>query len=82
MIYGLKLHVERLEDGGDYHYLATSPDLPGLLVAGDSPEECIIMAPQVASALLTSMLEAGDPLPSHLEEVKDLPFQSSVLVEV
>ena len=82
MIYGLKLHVERLEDGGDYHYLATSPDLPGLLVAGDSPEECIIMAPQVASALLTSMLEAGDPLPPHLQELKDLPFQSSVLVEV
>ena len=82
MIYGLKLHVERLEDGGDYHYLATSPDLPGLLVAGDSPEECIAMAPQVASALLTSMLEAGDPLPAHLQEMKGLPFQSSVLVEV
>ena len=29
-IYDLAIHVEETHDGGDYRYVATSPDLPGL----------------------------------------------------
>ena len=40
-IYDLAIHVEEIHDGGDYRYVATSPDLPGLLVAGDTAEEVL-----------------------------------------
>jgi len=38
-IYDLAIHVEEIQDGGGYRYLATSSDLSGLLLAGDTPEE-------------------------------------------
>ena len=53
-IYNLRIVVEALDDG-DYRYLATSPDLPNLFVAGETPEEVLSLAPQVASALIASM---------------------------
>ncbi len=53
-IYSLRIIVEALDDG-DYRYLATSPDLPNLIVAGETPEEVLSLAPQVASALIASM---------------------------
>lgn len=54
-IYNLRLVVEELKDDGDYKYLATSPNLPNLIVAGDTPDEVLALAPQVASALIASM---------------------------
>jgi predicted RNase H-like HicB family nuclease len=50
----LKIELEELNDGGDYRYMATSPDLPGLLVVGDTAEEVLALAPQVASAWIAS----------------------------
>ncbi len=47
----------------DYRYMATSPDLPNLIVVGDTPDEVLALAPQVASALIASMKAAGDPIP-------------------
>ena len=64
ILYDLRIKVEELTDGGDYRYLATSPDLPNLLVAGDTAEEVLVLAPQVAAALIASMKAAGDPLPA------------------
>lgn len=74
-IYSLRIVVEELEDG-DYRYLATSPDLPNLIVAGETPEEVLSLAPQVASALIASMKEFGDLLPQTLHRVESLPFTS------
>jgi predicted RNase H-like HicB family nuclease len=51
----LEIRVEELADGGDYHYVATSPDLPSLIVAGDTPEEVLALAPRVAEALIASI---------------------------
>lgn len=62
-IYSLRIVVEELDDTGDYKYLATSPDLPNLIVAGDTPDEVLGLAPQVASALIASMKAHGDKLP-------------------
>jgi hypothetical protein len=36
MLYDLKVELEELDDGSDYHYMATSPDLPNLIVVGDT----------------------------------------------
>jgi predicted RNase H-like HicB family nuclease len=82
MFYELEVRVEELRDGGDYHYLATSPDLPNLIVAGDTAEEVLALAPQVASALISLMKAAGDPLPDTLRAIPALPLVSHIAVPV
>ncbi|MBX7236467.1 MAG: type II toxin-antitoxin system HicB family antitoxin [Caldilineales bacterium] len=67
-VYDIQIRVEELADGGDYRYLATSPDLPGLLVVGDTAEEVLTLAPDVASALIDSIHALGDPLPPSVKE--------------
>ena len=47
-LYDIQIKVEKLRDEGDYRYVATSPDLPGLLVVGDTAEEVLSLAPDVA----------------------------------
>lgn len=79
-IYNLRIVVEELPDTGDYKYLATSPDLPNLIVAGDTPDEVLGLAPQVASALIASMKAHGDKLPATLQAVQSLPFTSQTAV--
>ena len=53
--------MEELDDGSDYRFVASSPDLPNLTVVGDTVEEVLVLAPQVASALIASM-KAFEPL--------------------
>lgn len=68
-LYDLEIRIEELTDDGDYRYMATSPDLPNLIVAGDTAEEVLALAPQVAATLIASMQAAGDPLPSTLRAI-------------
>jgi predicted RNase H-like HicB family nuclease len=77
-LYELRLQIEELDDGGDYRYLGTSPDLPNLVVVGDSAEEVLANAPGVARALLETMHEHGLPVPSLAEAPQ--PYQTRVLV--
>ena len=80
VLYELQIEVEELKDGGDYRYMATSPDLPNLIVVGDTVEEVLELAPSVAGALIASIRAAGDPLPETLKVVSSTPFQSRVMV--
>jgi predicted RNase H-like HicB family nuclease len=80
VLYDLSIEVEELDNGSDYRYIATSPDLPNLVVVGDTIEEILELAPRVASALIASMQAAGDPLPETLKVVSSTPFQSRVMV--
>jgi len=80
VLYDLAIEVEELDDGGDYRYMATSPDLPNLIVVGDTTEEVLSLVPQVAAALIASMKAAGDPLPETLRVIPSLPFVSRVAV--
>ncbi len=80
--YDLRIKVEKLENDGDYHFMATSPDLPGLTVAGETEEEVLALAPQVASALIASMKAAGDPLPKRLRANSTLPSIAHITVAV
>jgi predicted RNase H-like HicB family nuclease len=77
-LYELRIQIEELDDGGDYRYLGTSPDLPNLIVVGDSVEEVLAHAPGVAHALLETMHEHGIPLPSLAEAPQ--PYQTRLLV--
>jgi len=79
-LYDLQLVIEELDDGGDYRYIADSPDLPNLIVVGDTVEEVLALAPQVAGSLIASMRAAGDPLPDSLNLLPALPFTSRLMV--
>ena len=64
----LRLHVERLPEG---KYLATTEALPDLLAQGDTLDEAIEIARDVARKLLESYCEHGDPIPSSLKPASD-----------
>lgn len=56
----IRLHIEQLDEGG---YLATSPDVPGLVAEGRSIMETTEIAQGLARKIVESCLEHGDPLP-------------------
>ena len=59
----IRLHIEPLEEGG---YVATSPDVPGLVAEGRSVVEVAEIAQDVARKIAESCIEHGDPLPPAL----------------
>ena len=56
----IRIRVESLKNG---RYLATSPDVPGLLAEGRSISESVEIAQGVARKIVESCREHGDPLP-------------------
>lgn len=69
--YRITLEIEHLPEGP---YLGTSPELPGLIVQADSPEEVIRLAPDIAHDLIEVMDEMGQSLPPQLM-VFDMPLR-------
>ncbi len=59
----IRIHIEPLEEGG---YVATSPDVPGLVAEGRSIVEAVEIAQGLARKIAESCLEHNDPLPSAL----------------
>ena len=59
----IQLHVEPLEEGG---FLATSPDVPGLVAEGRTMGEAVEIAQGLVRKIVESCLEHGDPLPPAL----------------
>jgi predicted RNase H-like HicB family nuclease len=80
LVYNLKIKIESLKDG-DYRYMATSPDLPNLIVAGDTVDEVLAEVPVVARALIETMRETGQPLPDALR-LEPMPYQANLPVVV
>jgi predicted RNase H-like HicB family nuclease len=74
--YNVTLEIEHLPEGP---YLGTSPDLPGLIVQADTPEEVIRLAPDIARDLIEVMQETGQPLPAKLKPLRT-PLRVSVIV--
>ncbi len=60
----IRLHIEPLDEGG---FVATSPDVPGLVAEGRSIVETVDIAQGVARKILESCLDHGDPIPPALE---------------
>ena len=75
-MYKITLEIQRLPEGP---YLGTSPDLPGLVVQGESVEQVLSLAPDVAHDLISVMVETEQPLPPGIETVT-APSRISVLV--
>jgi antitoxin HicB len=68
----IRLHVEPLDEGG---YVATSPDVPGLVAQGRTLAEVAEIAQDVARKIADSCIEHGDPLPPAL--AGEGPFPST-----
>jgi antitoxin HicB len=75
----IRLHVESLEEGG---YVATSPDVPGLVAEGSTITETVEIAQSVARVIADCCLEHGDPLPAALVDMADDPSIVDRLVPV
>jgi predicted RNase H-like HicB family nuclease len=61
----MRVEVEREEDG---RWIAEIPDLPGVMVYGDSRNEAIAKAEALALRVLADRLEHGEEIPD-LKEV-------------
>ena len=60
----IRLHLEPLDEGG---FVATSPDVPGLVAEGRSATEAVAIAQDVARKIAESCLARGSPLPPALQ---------------
>lgn len=59
----IRLHIEPLKEGG---YIATSPDVPGLVAEGRSVMEAVEIAQNLTRKIVESCLDHGDPIPPAL----------------
>jgi antitoxin HicB len=75
----IRLHIEVLEEGG---YVATSPDVPGLVAEGRSVTEAAEIAQGLTRKTVESCLEHGDPLPTALAKRNRTEFDLLVPVGV
>lgn len=62
----LRIKTEKLGEGG---YVATSPDIPGLVAEGDSLEEVLGTALGLVGSIAEACIEHGDPLPPVLDAI-------------
>ena len=70
----IRLHVEPLEENG---FVATSPDVPGLVAEGRSITETVEIAQGLVRKIAESCLDHGDPLPPALTSLSRHPSRST-----
>lgn len=75
----IRLHVEPVEDGG---FVATSPDIPGLVAEGRSLLEATEIAQGLARKIFESCLDHGDPVPPTLQPLAGGPQPLDLTVPV
>jgi len=59
----LQVEIEREDDG---RFLASVPELPGVMAYGDTEETALRKAKAVALQVLADMMESGEELPKPL----------------
>ena len=75
----IRVHIEPLDEGG---FLATSPDVPGLIAQGRSVTEAVEIAQGLARKIAESCIEHGDPLPRALVDIPAAAVEFDLLVPV
>ena len=63
-IQPLRIEIERDEDG---RFLASVPELPGVMAYGDTEESALRKAKAIALQVLADMIESGDEMPQLLK---------------
>jgi predicted RNase H-like HicB family nuclease len=75
----IRLHIEPLGEGG---YVATSPDVPGLVAEGRSITEAVEIAQGLTRKIVESCVEHGDPLPPAFYKLRKAPLDLLIPVGV
>ena len=75
----IRLRIEALAEGG---YVATSPDVPGLVAEGRSVTEAVEIAQGLTRKIIESCREHGDPLPKSLAKLVDTPLKLVVPIGI
>lgn len=75
----IRLRVEAVEDGV---YVATSPDVPGLVAEGRSVTEAVEIAQGLGRKIVESCIEHGDPLPPAFAKARREPQEFIVPVGI
>ncbi len=75
----IRLHIEPLREGG---YVATSPDVPGLVAEGRSITEAVEIAQGLTRKIVESCLDHGDPIPPALSKLASVPLELTVPVGI
>ncbi len=79
-LYKIKLELE-LNPGPDKVYTVTSPDVPGLITEGSTPEEILHNAQEALECLLEGWKKYNMPLPPALQPDRSFePTRFDVLV--
>ena len=60
----IRVEVEREDDG---RYLASIPDLPGVMAYGSAEEDAIRKVQSIALQVLADMVESGEDVPDSLK---------------
>ena len=63
-IQPMQIEIEREEDG---RFLASVPELPGVMAYGDTKESALRKAKSIALQVLAEMMESGEELPQPLQ---------------
>ncbi|MEM1209259.1 MAG: type II toxin-antitoxin system HicB family antitoxin [Planctomycetota bacterium] len=74
----IRLHIEPTNGV----YVATSPDIPGLVAEGRSIDEAAEVAQGLARKIAESCIEHGDPLPPALQRMVEAGQSVEVTVPV
>ena len=75
----IRLHVEPLEENG---FVATSPDVPGLVAEGRSITETVEIAQGLVRKIAESCIDHGDPLPPTLTSLSESDVAVDLLIPV
>ncbi len=60
----LRIEIEQEADG---RWLASVPDLPGVMAYGDTQEQAVRKAKAIALQILADMIESGEEVPEPLK---------------
>ena len=66
----IRVRIEPLDEGG---FLATSPDVPGLIAEGRNVTEAVEIARGLVRKIAESCIQHGDPLPRALVGIRNGP---------
>ena len=75
----IRLHVEPLKENG---FVATSPDVQGLVAEGRSITETVEIAQGLVRKIAESCIDHGDPLPPALTSLSERDVAVDLLIPV